>query len=507
MLSKIYSATTIGLDGVLIEVEVDVANRGFPTLTIVGLPTKAVDEAKDRVRTAIVNASYDMPDSRITVNLAPADIPKSGASFDLPIALGILKASGQLSTGFSLDNSLFVGELSLEGKLRRVPGVISYAVLAHQNKIGNLYVPVENAEEACLIGDVKVYGVKSLKQLIDHLTGKTRIIPYAVRKVEVRGEEVLYDFDFADVKGQEHAKRALEIAACGYHNIHLTGSPGAGKTMLSRAFPSILPPLAEEEALEVAKIYSVVGIAIDGSRLANRPFRSPHHTTSRVGLIGGGSNPTPGEISLAHRGVLFLDEFAEFPRSVLEALRQPLEDGKVTISRASGTLTFPSRFLLLAASNPCPCGYLGHAKKTCRCPSLSILSYKKKLSGPLLDRIDIHLSVPPVDEEKLLAGGQAEKSEVIRDRIIIARKRQEERLRKFGLFANSEMSSSEIRKICNLTDEANTLLRQAISKFSLSARAYFKIVKIAQTIADLEVSERIEESFIAEALQYRSVEE
>ncbi len=505
MLAKIYSATTIGLEGVLIEVEVDVANRGFPTFTLVGLPTKAVDEAKDRVRTAIVNAGYTMPDSRITVNLAPADIPKSGASFDLPIALGILLA-GKCITLNSLSENIFVGELSLEGRLRRVPGVISYALLAHEKGIKNVFVPQENAVEAALIEDVNIYGVESLYQLIEHLKGNTLINREVTRRFENKALNT-FDFNFVDIKGQEQAKRALEIAACGYHNIHLTGAPGSGKTMLSRAFPSILPPLEEQEALEVAKIYSVVGIALDTTHLENRPFRSPHHTTSRVGLVGGGSNPTPGEISLAHRGVLFLDEFPEFSRSVLESLRQPLEDGQVTISRASGSLTFPSRFLLLAASNPCPCGYLGHPKKNCKCKLGAILSYKKKLSGPLLDRIDIHITVPPVEQDKLTKELATESSESIKQRIITARTRQRERLKEFGLFANSEMSSAEIKKICQFTDESRALLKNAITQLSLSARSYFKIIKVAQTIADLEGNELIERQYISEALQYRAVDE
>jgi len=352
MLSKVYSGTTIGLDGILIEVEVDVANRGFPTFTIVGLPDKAVDEAKDRVRTAVTNASLEMPDSKITVNLAPADIPKVGSSFDLPIAIGILAASGLIKTEL-LEKSLFIGELSLEGKLRKVPGIISIVSFAKQKRIKNIFLPIDNVLEASLIEGMNIFPVYNLTELILHLNGQGQIEKAPPLNFKNLKQNIVYEFDFADIKGQEQTKRALEIAASGMHNVHLKGVPGAGKTMISRAFPSILPIMEKEEILEVTKIYSILGL-INNNFIVVRPFRSPHHTTSRIGLIGGGSHPAPGEISLAHRGVLFLDEFSEFPRSVLESLRQPMEDGKVTVSRASGSLTFPCRFLLLAASNPCP---------------------------------------------------------------------------------------------------------------------------------------------------------
>ncbi len=506
MLTKVISGTVIGLDGVRIDVEVDVADRGFPTFTIVGLPNKSIDEAKDRVRTAVVNANYEMPDSRITVNLAPADIPKVGSAFDLPIAIGILAASGVIEKE-QLATSLFIGELSLEGCLRPVPGILPLSLLARSEGLLNVFVPSQNAEEAAIIDTVNIYPVKTITDLIEHLNKNKQILrqPSTSMKNMVSSYTALSDF--ADIRGQQQAKRALEIAASGFHNVHLKGVPGAGKTMLSRSFPSILPPLEKEEVLEISKIYSISGLLHNRPYIAMRPFRAPHHTTSRMGLIGGGSNPSPGEISLAHRGVLFLDEFPEFPRIVLESLRQPMEDGIVSISRAAGSLTFPARFLLLAASNPCPCGYLGHPKKDCNCMPGSIIKYKKRLSGPLLDRIDLHIDVPPVDEDRLMSLDKGESSESIQLRVMTAHERQKKRFAEQKIYANSEMGAAEVRKYCHLTDEANTLLKQAISTLSLSARSFFKLIKVARTIADLAGSEKIEVAYIAEALQYRVKEE
>jgi len=504
MLAKILTGTTFGLQGILVEIEVDVAGRGFPTFTIVGLPGKSIDESKDRVRTAITNAGYEMPDSRITVNLAPADIPKSGSSFDLAIALGILSASKILPQEV-LDDKLFIGELSLKGSVRSVSGIIPLILMAQEKKISQIYVPVDNAPESTLFSHKGVYPVISLEQTIAHLRSEIKIKPYIPIESEIE-DELVSSYDLAKIKGQEQAKRALEIAAAGFHNIHLKGPPGAGKTLLSRSMPTILPRLDRREKLEVAKIYSIVGQMNNDILRGIRPFRSPHHTTSRVGLIGGGRNPSPGEISLAHRGVLFLDEFPEYPRNVLESMRQPLEDGLVTVSRASGTLTFPARFLLLAASNPCPCGYRGHPKKNCTCAPGMIERYKKRLSGPLLDRIDLHIDVPPVEVSELTDEFESESSALVRARVIQARTIQKKRFKSTPISFNSEMSSADVKKYCFLEKEAETLLNKAVETLSLSARSYFKIIKIAQTIADLDGYKSIVSEYIAEALQYRAKE-
>jgi len=506
MLARIFTGTTIGLDGVIIEIEVDIASRGFPTFNLVGLPNKAIEEAKDRVRTAIVNTGFEMPDSRITVNLAPADIPKEGSSFDLPIALGILTAAGMVDKN-TVKKSMFIGELSLEGHIRAVPGVLPLALLAREKNISTLYIPHENVQEASLINEVQVVPTYSLKELILHLNGIKCIRPAPPLSLEIldNTKSNKTEVDFCTIHGQETAKRALEVAAAGFHNVHLKGVPGAGKTLLSRAFPSLLPQMLREEVLEVSKIYSIVGMLKGKGYITARPFRSPHHTTSRIGLVGGGTHPLPGEISLAHRGVLFLDEFPEFPRSTIEALRQPLEDGEISISRAAGSVTFPSRFILIAASNPCPCGYLGHPHKKCTCSAYTIAHYRKRVSGPILDRIDIHVDVPPVKEEKLLTYQLSESTEEIRKRIARARKRQQNRFHSSKM--NAEMNTADIRTLCVLSDQAGSLLKTAINRLSLSARSYFKIIKIAQTIADLAESDRIEGVHVAEALQYRPREE
>lgn len=504
MLAKVFSGATNGVDGILIEVEVDVASRGFPTFMIVGLPSKGIDEAKDRVRTAIINTSYEMPDSRITVNLAPADIPKSGTSFDLPIAVGILAASGMIEKS-ALVRSMFIGELSLEGQVRKVPGVIPMVLMAQKHGIENIFIPLENAPEALLVDDVTVYAVPTLTDLILHLNGQTLLMPSLQSGDDTDSSYANESVDFKHIKGQAQARRALEIAAAGFHNVHFTGPPGTGKTLLCKAFTSLLPPLSKSEILEVSRIYSVAGLLQNTYFMKHRPFRAPHHTISRAGLIGGGSNLTPGEISLAHRGVLFLDEFPEFPRSVLESLRQPIEDGIVTISRARGAITFPARFLFLAASNPCPCGYLGHPKKSCHCMPGQISKYQRRISGPLLDRIDLHVSVPVVESESLVSTKVSESSESIRKRIMIGRKRQEGRFKRNNFLSNGEVPSSVVQQFFTLADDAREFLMTAVSRLSLSARSYYKIIKVSQTIADLDEQEVIQRHHIAEALQFRSM--
>ncbi|MBI4039259.1 YifB family Mg chelatase-like AAA ATPase [Candidatus Daviesbacteria bacterium] len=503
MLSKVLSGAIVGLDAVPVEVEVDIAAGGLPSFTIVGLPDKAVEEAKERVRTAIRNSGADFPVKKIVVNLAPADLPKEGPSYDLPIALGILVSSEQLKT--DLSSSLVFGELSLDGSLRHTNGVLPLALMAKDRKLKDLYLPQVNAREASIISGLTVYPVESLKSLCLHLAEEKLIQPQTKVDLKTLLKQAAFDFDMVDIVGQEVAKRALEIAAAGAHNILLKGPPGAGKTMLARTLPSILPDLSVDEVLEVTKIYSICGlIGHDEPLVGRRPFRSPHHTTSYVGLVGGGNYPRPGEISLSHRGVLFLDELPEFPRHVLEALRQPLEDGYVTIARSAASVRFPCQFMLVAAQNPCPCGFLGDMFHACSCSSAQVTRYQKKISGPLLDRIDIHIDVPAVKVEKLnQSPGHGENSAGIRSRVQKARNLQIKRLAKEGIFANADMTTKMVKKYCQLTDEAGVLLKQAISQLGLSARSYHKVIKIARTIADLESIAKIGHSQIAEALQYR----
>jgi magnesium chelatase family protein len=499
MLCKIFSATPLGLDGVIVQVEVDVAERGFPTFTIVGLGNKAIEESKERVRAAIKNSSYSMPETRITVNLAPADIPKSGSLFDLPIAVGILAASNVIEKNV-LSNSLFVGELSLDGSINSVTGILPIIIAAKKNGIHSVFVPFANRLEASLVEGVSIFPVKNISSLCLHLNNQILIKEQPYSQFEEKKET--YEQDFAHIIGQHQSKRALEIAAAGFHNIHLCGTPGSGKTMLARSFQSILPPMTKAESLEVAKIYSVA-FGLSKHFTTMRPFRSPHHTTSRIGLVGGGNNLTPGEISLAHRGVLFLDEIPEFPRSTLEVLRQPLEDGTITISRAKGSVVFPARFMLFAASNPCPCGFLGHPNKPCSCTHYQIQKYKKRLSGPFLDRIDIHINVHPIKQEDFITIQKTETSHIIRSRIQKAWTQQKRRFVNTKNTFNGEMNSKDVRDFCTLEREAQALMQNASTHLQLSARAYFKIIKVAQTIADLEECSMIRYPHIAEALQYR----
>ena len=503
-LTKIPSVLYSGLEALPVDVEVNVASRGLPGFEIVGLPSKSVDESRERVRAAIINSGMDFPAKKITVNLAPADIPKQGSFYDLSIAVGILSAIMDFSIP---EKSLFFGELSFDGSLRHTKGAFLLALFAKEHGFKNVFLPKDSANEAAVFSSINVYPIERLSQLFAHLLNRQKIKKAKLRKsddVDLNNSE----FDMREVLGQEQAKRAMEISAAGGHNAIMVGSPGSGKTMLARALPGILPPLSEQESLETTKIYSVSGnIPPGASIIKNRSFRSPHHSTSLAGLVGGGTNPQPGEITLAHRGVLFLDEFNEFSRSILESLRQPLEDGVVTIARAKTRIKYPARFILVASANPCPCGYLDHPKKECVCSPREIKRYSKKISGPILDRIDLHIRVPIVDVNELSQDKRANRflksSESIRERVCKAREIQQKRFKMEPIYSNAEMRNKDIKKYCFLSKEVERILKQAAIAFQFSARSYFKMIKIARTIADLEGVELISVSHMAEALQYR----
>ncbi len=504
MLAKIHSGTLVGLEGELVIVEADIASNGLPAFNIVGLADRAVEEARERVRSAIRNSGGDFPAKRITINLAPADLPKEGPLFDLAIAVGILIGSGQLKT--DLSDAVLVGELSLDGSLRSTQGVLAMALMAKKRGLKRLMVPEANSKEAGLVRGIEVYGFTNIQEVVGFLSGQMEKVPVAPTEIDINSQST-YEYDFSHIRGQEQAKRALEIAAAGGHNVLMSGIPGSGKTLLARTFPSILPALTWDEALEVTQLYSSLGLLpSDQSLMLHRPIRSPHHSASHVGIIGGGVNARPGDVSLAHRGVLFLDELPEFPRQVLEALRQPLEDRQVTISRAAGRLTYPAQFILLAAQNPCPCGYFGSTTQNCSCSSGQIMKYQKKISGPLLDRIDIHLQVAAVDTSSLINAQLAEDSFTVRQRVILARQKQQQRFNGSKVKLNVEMTNQMVKQYCQLDQVATDLLSGAIERLNLSARAYFRILKVARTIADLADMEQINSDHLAEALQYRGRE-
>ncbi len=502
MFSMVKSVGIFGLNTYMLEIEADVSG-GLPAFDVVGLPDTAVKESRDRVRAAIKNCGFKFPTGRITVNLAPADKRKEGAVYDLPILTSILIASNQLEC--NTQDCAFLGEVSLDGQVRGINGILAMVITAKQNGIRDIFIPFDNATEGAAVEGINVYGIKNVKQLVDHLTGFTHLTP--AQSAPMQDDAISHMLDFSEVKGQIMAKKAIEIAAAGGHNLLLIGPPGSGKSMLAKRMPTILPPMTFEESIETTKIHSVAG-SLDKNHpiVTTRPFRSPHHTVSSVGLSGGGAIPRPGEISMAHNGVLFLDELPEFKRDAMEALRQPLEDGTVTVTRASGSVTYPSNIILIAAMNPCPCGYYGHPSKPCTCSHNAVHKYLNKISGPLLDRLDLHIEVPPVDYKALSDKVQGESSAQIRERVSRARAIQTERYKGTGINCNAQLTPSLLRKHCVMTDEASAYLSKSFDAMGLSARAYDRILKVARTIADLKGNNEIQKDDIGTALRFRSLD-